>query len=69
MTPGGRLFQRRIPATGNPRFPTLESRVCWIVLNLGKLHLLYKDIVYIYIVTVHFGDFFSFLCITFLRSI
>jgi len=27
VTSGGRLFQRRLPATGNARSPTVDSRV------------------------------------------
>jgi len=27
VTSGGRLFQRRLPATGNARLPTVDSRV------------------------------------------
>jgi len=30
LTSGGRLLQRRLPATGNARSPTLESHVCQI---------------------------------------
>ena len=30
MTTGGRLFQRRLLATGNARSPTVDSRVCRI---------------------------------------
>jgi len=30
VTSGGRMFQRRHPATGNARSPTVDSRVCRI---------------------------------------
>ena len=28
VTSAGRLFQRRLPVTGNARSPTVDSRVC-----------------------------------------
>jgi len=31
VTSGGRLFQRRLPATGNARSPTVDSRVRRII--------------------------------------
>ena len=31
MKTGGRLFQRRLPATGNARSPRVDSRVCRIL--------------------------------------
>jgi len=30
VTTGGRLLQRRLPATGNTRSPTVDSHVRWI---------------------------------------